>query len=457
MRRLGYLAWGVFAILAMLFYPERAIFTDAAFQNFHMLQDESLFISHGRFGNVIPQLLPWVFMKLGASLNIILLAYSVSFILFFAGLYWVLVTLLKNDFLGWSLILYFCLLAYDSFFHVQSELYQGIAVLLLFFGIVLQQREARWSLIRWIFLIFFMVALAFYHKLVVLFFGFIWAYFWLHDPTIRRKQYLVLLPLMLIIVFGKDMLWQSAYEDNRMDILRQGLMDYFPNFWDMPANWKFLKKCLERFMLFPVFLSILVVWYSRKREFLKLTLILGASLGYLLLVHYSSPNTSFDFYSEVTYLPLGLLVGLPFVFDVLPRLESSFPDKVSLGFSLLLAFRIGFISYNGLNYHIRLSWIQTTTTDLAASAESCCVRMYSNQAPKELVQADWAIAYESLLITALRTPDQQATLFLEDDFLEVYPDLKTGEKFLAPFDQIPFGALNPHFFSLSANVYQLVE
>ena len=453
-RQVGYGVWILFGMLALVFFRERAIFTDAAFQNFHMLQEEAFYIAHGRFGNAIPQLFPWIIMKLGGSLQGIFIAYSLSFILFFAAIYALLVSWLKNDFLGWTLILYFCLLAYDSFFHVQSELYQGIAVLLLTFGLVLKDPAFRRTH-TWALLIPLFILLAFYHKLTILFFFFCWVFFWLYNRELRHSRYVIFLAGFILTVVLKSWLWQSGYEDNRMAILRQGLQDYFPNFWDMPANAKFLKKCVQYYYFFPILFFFLLIFYGRNRRWKKLGLIAVSCLGYILLVHYSSPNTTYRFYAEVTYLPLGLLLGLPLVFDVFPKLGS--PKKLLLILGLILLSRTTAIVTNGMNYKARLEWLQSTLTQAQAREGGALFRQYSGEMDKDKYITDWALPYESLLLSALETPEAQSTLLVDDDFMELYESLQEPGMFLSRFERIPLSDLNPGFFSLTGDQYFLLE
>ncbi|MBR9919953.1 MAG: hypothetical protein GYB31_03880 [Bacteroidetes bacterium] len=456
MRRLGYLIWAALAVLAAIFYPERAIFTDAAFQNFHMLQEEALYISHGRFGNVLPQLLPFLIMKLGIGVNGVLLAYSLSFILFFALIYHLLVRVLKNDYLGWSLILYILLLAYDSFFHVQSELYQGIAVMLLSFGVALQHPEKEWSPAKWGLLLILLFSLAFYHKLTLLFFGYVWGYFLIRDKSLRKWNFILLLPLMILLALVKSQLFQSAYEDNRMSILKQGLTDYFPNFWDMPANAKFLKKCLKQFVFFPILLFFLSFLYIRRKAFTKALWVIGGSLAYILLVHFSSPNTTFDFYSEVTYLPLGLLLGLPFIYDFLTPIYERNSRKIEGAIVAFLLIKVLFIIHVGSQYRNRLQSMNALAGRISAAEKTCCVRDYSEGNKRWLITT-WGVAYESLLYSTIQSPERHYTLLVDDDFMEYYDDLQEGELFLAAFDRIPFGELNARFFRLAPGRYVKIE
>ena len=389
-RKLGYLVWLILAVLAVLFYQERSLFTDAAWQNFKMLQEGEVYISQNRLGNVIPQFLPLLVMKLGASVKAILIAYSLSLLLFYAGVYALLVERLKNEYLGWALILYLTLLSFDSFYHIQSEVYQGTAVLLLLFGVVLRYPALN-NYRQWGILVCLMILLVFYHKLLIVFFAFLWAYLWLWNKDLRHRKYFLLLPLMFLLFWLQGLGWDTAYEDNRMGILRQSLVDYFPNFWDIPANLKFLEKCKTIYYFFPIILLDLTIWYIWKREGLKLGLVWLACIGYILLVHYSSPHTSYRFYAEVTYLSLGLVVGLPLIFDPLVKWQNG---KYTVWILMLIVgARLVPMIQNHNTFENRLEWISGTLDDGQDQHGGQYFRMYSGLVEKDLIVTDWAVPY----------------------------------------------------------------
>ena len=64
-------------------------------------------------------------------------AFSISYILFFLLIYYLLVHYLKNIELGWVLIFLFTLISLDTYYHIQSEFYLELSFLLLAFGVML--------------------------------------------------------------------------------------------------------------------------------------------------------------------------------------------------------------------------------------------------------------------------------------------------------------------------------
>jgi len=134
---MGYLFWVVLLIFSVLYYEERAIFMDGAFQLFEVLNYGFFQIYAYRFTSVLTQAVPLLFSKLGLPLQWSLLSYSVSFIILYGFIYHLIVRYLKNDLLGWAMIFFFSLLVFESFYYPVAELKLGIAFVLLFFAILL--------------------------------------------------------------------------------------------------------------------------------------------------------------------------------------------------------------------------------------------------------------------------------------------------------------------------------
>lgn len=180
LKRLGYWVWGIMLVLALVFYQERAFFMDAGFQLFNLINEECIQVYHYRFVTAIPQIIPYLLLELNAPLWMLAIVFSASYILFFSLVYHVLVHHLKNWQLGWVLIFLFTLISLDTFYHMQSEFYLGLALLILCFGLVLHRpkMEQHWLLPV---LGLMLITVVFSHKLSIIFFVFFWTYFFIEE------------------------------------------------------------------------------------------------------------------------------------------------------------------------------------------------------------------------------------------------------------------------------------
>ena len=82
-------AYLIMLLLSMVFYKERTIFLDAAFNLFYIIKKGTFCIQSNRFGDFFSQLLPVITSRLGLSLNTVLRSYSTSFVIYYFSCYFI--------------------------------------------------------------------------------------------------------------------------------------------------------------------------------------------------------------------------------------------------------------------------------------------------------------------------------------------------------------------------------
>ena len=201
---LGYAALLGLLFFSILFYQERTLFTDIAFQTFLIINNGGFQVMVNRFGAALAQILPVLAFHLKAPLWSILLCYSISFPLLFLFFYWLIVRVLGNLHLGWALVFLFTLIVYDGFYWPSSEQQQGLAFLLVFFAFVLRFPDLRqwWQMLL---AVVGVTTIVFYHPLVFIPFIFLWGYFGGLKKELWHGRYLVLiLSLVFVLVLETE-------------------------------------------------------------------------------------------------------------------------------------------------------------------------------------------------------------------------------------------------------------
>ena len=138
MRYIGYLVLGILLVLSIVFYKERTLFVDIAFQTVKMITEGGWQIQVYRFGSGIVHALPLAAINLKMPLSVVLISYSISFTLLYLILYHITLKWLKNEWMGIAIALLFTLNTYDGFYWATSELQQGLAILIVFFAFLLK-------------------------------------------------------------------------------------------------------------------------------------------------------------------------------------------------------------------------------------------------------------------------------------------------------------------------------
>jgi hypothetical protein len=446
--------------MSLLFYRERAFFMDAGFQFFNMINEEAIQVYHYRFVTGIPQILPWMLVKLGAPLKWVAMCFSASYILFFLLIYHLLVRYLKNDFLGWVLVGLFTFISLDTFYHMQSEFYLGLSLLLLSFGIVLRwgdmekeekiSNQKKWSLP----LLALLVSVGFSHKLSLIFFGFLWAFFWLSKKEFRQIWYWIFLGVFLIIAAIKSIYFTNWYEAAKQVDFQNNWEKFYPDLHTLPSNLIFLERCANYYYLLPILLLLVSIFYIWKKRWLKLIMSWLGILFFILLYNISDPLAAFRFYSEVTYLPLIIFVTVPLFFDLLPYFEKIKWLPYALG--IIIIFRLGVIAKNHQVFENKFTWIENKIEKNKALGTNRFL-MKSADAPQDTLLMEWGTPFTAMHLTALDNPTDAATILVKPNFKWYEDKMEREDVFFSYFNKIlEKEDLNEKYFKLKDGKYILL-
>ena len=430
MKKLGYAVWLVMLVMAIIFYKERAFFLDAGFQLFNMINEERIQVYHYRFVTVLPQILPFLLLKINAPLWILAIAYSASYILFFLLMYHILVHYLKNIALGWVLIFLFTLTSLDTFYHIQSEFYLGLAFLILLFGVVLKNPalNQKW---QWAIIIIHLPTIAFSHKLTLIFFIFTWSFFWLSQKELRQKNYFFFLFAFLIATAIKSIYFTNWYEAAKQADFKTNLELYFPHFQTLPSNFVFLERCIHYYYMLPILLSVVTLFYISRKNWIKTGLTWSFTIGFILLYNISDPGAMHRFYSEVTYLPLIIFVAIPFMFDVFPDLIKK-TKWLPVVLGVLICWRLITISANHQLFENNHIWIKQQFKKAEALNTNRLI-IKSENTPQDTIIMEWGIPFTAMHLSALSGPKNAKTILIMQDF-DWYSDKINGDNlFFSPF------------------------
>lgn len=425
---------------------------DAGFQLFNLINEESIQVYHYRFVTGIPQILPYIFMKTGLPLSAIAVSFSVSYILFFAFIYYLLVQHLKNDFLGWVLILLFTLISYDSFYHMQSEFYLGLSLLILSFGIVLHFPALNQKK-TWLILSLLLITVGFSHKLSLIFFLYLWIFFWLSQKQLRHIRYIFYLVFFILVAGIKSAYFTNWYEAAKQVEFQNNWNNYFPDFHSIPANLIFVKRCIYYYYMLPVIFTIVSIFYLMKKEWLKMLMLWSFSLGYLMLYNISDPLSSYRFYSEVSYLPMTIFLTVPLLFEVVPTVEKY--KWLSFLFLAVLTVRVSTIVNNHQTFTGNLNWIENKINQ---KKEGNRFLLTSQDAPRDTILMEWGVPFSSMHISAMKNPKEAKTLLVMPDFKWYEDKLQQENVFFSPFHKIILTEeMNKDYYDIGEGRYIILE
>jgi hypothetical protein len=455
---IGVIAYLLLGVLAAVFYLERTVFTDIAFHTVTILKKKTLFIQNQRFVAAFTQLFPLAAQGMNLSLKGVLMAYSVGFVAYY-GLIFLAVTLwLRQWKMGLVMLLLSTLMVTDTFYWIQSELPQGLALLALTFAVMLRYRTpegfAGWQL-GLLFVLWFAVAYA--HPMLAFPAFFMLIFFWRKSPSrtaIHPKLVVASgIFVLLILLLKNKVLGSSGYDTEAMSRV-SNLQKLFPNYFDLASNRDFLRWCLTDFYLLPIGFFATEIFYFWQKKWNKLLLFNAFFFAYLLLVNVSIPDGFHRFYLENLYLPLSLFVAVPIVFDVLPRFGEN-GEWPKWGFGLLALCLVVRLVNIGLAHRLwtaRLDWERNFMKENPGK-----LLVPESNVPMDKLLMSWGSSFEFMLLSSLENPSDTRLIAIDEDpnrltWATDRPRAVITEWEMWDYDQLPHRYFNPQDTTLYIKV-----
>jgi hypothetical protein len=461
----------VLLLFAWYFYQERTAFYDLSYHLFYYLKDKALFVlrvlfvQNRRFVAIVTQLPTVLAIKAELPLDIVQQIYSVIFVFYYLIVFLLTAYWFRNEHVALVVTLLFVLLASRTFYWAQSELPQGLAALLLFYGgigrqVPLQRRFSTFALAALI------PVFIFGHPLIILPFLFIWAYDWLLNRRFQDWGYYGMLVLALAMYKLRDALTPpGSYEATHMTF-QPNLIRFFPYYLSLESFDNFWRLCLKDFIALPILLLVLSVFYIRQRNvlaWLRLGLVWASVFGYAFIINVSNPGYTEATYLENLYLPLTLFVAIPFALELLPALEGSWSKRgpiLAIGLlALLFSFRVGVIWYRHTPYTAYQQWLQHLLVYTQQFPERKYLMWPDNVDPYRLRAGWpwWSMATETMMVSARHNPDSVQTVKVGWDMDEMANAGTQPGLLLGPFERINTADLPTAYCRFPNTTYRVLN
>lgn len=414
---LGHLFFLILIILSIVFYKERILHFDSAYYTFNLLFSEDFFIAHDRTVSYASQLLPLFAIKMGWSLKTVLVLYSLSFMLLFYAIYNIIVYGFKNVEGGIFLALCVSLTVRYKFYAAISEVYFSLALAALLIA-WLTKNKAQFpkltNLQNFLIGLFLVFLLTTSHPIIVLpvlsFFAFDlfynkqWKNVWnwgLIAATIGAFAF-------KFIGIQND---SDSYESNRINDTFAQLIDY-QSLFDLKV-WDILQWYFETQYAFPfvVFVISIIILLARKHIMSSIILILSI-LALIVVIMLTFAYVNGKIYAMIDgYLGLvGVVVAIPILYAILKSKQHVLSFIVV---SVLLLYNLHRIYGTRKYFQKREAYIeQKVEQNVLPEQRKLVLRMQDFIWDKYWFY--WALPYETLLLTALESPDKAATIYMAE-------------------------------------------
>ena len=406
---LGSVSFTVLIILATIFYKERTVFTDIAFHLFYIVKEGNFAIQNNRFGAIFTQIFPVIGVKMNASLDSIMLVYSVGFSIYYFIIFILIATVFKNRQLALIMLLWPVLFVSHTFYWIQSELPQGLAFMLLFFSFYDHVVNNNPSSVRWkFFIIIALFIVSGFHPILFIPFTFIVLFKIISLENTKKKEskFLIILSVLLFLFTAIKSLFinTSGYETSALGGLHN-FIKLFPNYITLESNTNFIINCLRLYYFIPILLAIVLYHYYKNGLKSKLWLTITFFFGYLLIVNVSYYHNAPPHYIENLYLPLSIFILFPLIYDVIPNYKYSVQKVLIIFIVFAGIIRIYFIHST---YTERLNW------EINYLEENNKKLLVDNRlVPMDTLIDTWATPYEFWLLSTSQNNESASVIFTD--------------------------------------------
>ena len=396
---IGNITFFILSIMAVVFWRERTIMLDAAFQSFCVINKGVLAIQAQRFGAAFVQLFPLITSKLGLPLKWVLISYSMSFIIFHYALFFICNYILKIKQLAFGILIFTILMTVHTFFWAQNEVVQGTSLVFLYFAFLINKN--RNTKIEWqdyILLILTLLTTVYFHPLTIFVFTFFIIFFFIStDNIISYKKLKLSIIIWLSILLVKILITRiSSYDVGSMERLTNNVKTPLKYLIRGDGVKLFLAHCLDDFAVTILIMFLIVVFYYINNNKKKLLFFFFSCLIYILIVLVSFYDSKDWFYMESQFLPISVIIILPLIFDILPTLNT----RLSLTcVSLLIAFKLLYIIHASQFYTKRLQYLNELL-EYTYKFENTKFMADDEDIDKNKLLMHWGCAYETPTIPA---------------------------------------------------------
>ena len=442
-RLVGHLGFLILMVMSVVLAQERVLFVDSAAQLFEMIQRESFVIYDHRYTMAVTQLLPLIGIKIGLSLPILVVLYSVAAPLL-AYLAYLLLAYRVKDLPLALLLLLPMLCMRHTFFHAISETFSLMIYATLLLALLKHRRN---TLLHAVGVVLCTVACVVMLPVGMFFVVFLLGYHLVSDRL--SVPFIVGTATLLAAVIVKMNLG-SGHDASYMPSVADALYTL-----RHPAEMQVVSHMFYRLFdlyIYPLALYVIVlVWHIRRRQWLRMSYCLAFNVFFFLLTAIVYRADTSSICVERAWLPLIFFAGVPMACEVVPAISRRKQNIALLIFFLALMLDYGKIVNNSRHYRQRLDCLQEI---IESSRKTGNRKLVGNQgfAKERFEVQSWAIAFETLILSSMQGPDGSVTIYFEegDDINVNNPDYSVEDAFLAvPWNRLwNYSTLNPRYFSL---------
>lgn len=437
------LSKAIFAVLLIAsihFYLERTVFLDISFHLFYLMEGDFA-IQNSRFVAFMTQLFPLTGISLGLSLKSILILYSMAFVIVPFFIFLLIRNVVKDKELSLLLALSTFWISTDTFFWIQSELPQGLWVLVLYFALLRKALIQEITFPVQLSVLFLLtLIIVFAHPLIIFPFLYCFIFFGLKYKRTQLIWSQIGIYFSLLVI--KQLFFKSSYDGQAMGGLKNFSL-FFPDYLSLDTNVQFLKYLLNDYYLLLLGAIAVTIFYIKEKNWKQLINFLAFSGFFLLLINVTYAGKSPEkFYIENLYLPLGIILLFPLILDVFSKIKQQ--RTLSLTLACLFLVRMLDIYSTAPQYTERVDYLESISEVMLTNNTAKIVTPASNVDLKKL-KMNWGFTYEMWLISTLKS-GQTISITLEEQKDQFQWTIGRNDAFITNWGVFDYKNLDSRYF-----------
>ena len=460
LRLTGHISFLLLILLSIIYYKERVVFIDTVFQFFKIVNFGKFNIEADRYSAILTQVPLLMGLKAHLSLRSLLFIYSITFTVFYYLIFILCVHVLNNIPAGMTIVFIFLLCITRSFYHISTEIHQGLVYTLLLFAVIYHPFKDNSPWIKYI-LIFTSIILSFFsHPVTFFIILFIFGYYLVDTLNWKNVEiYLGALILILLVLVKLLFTKSNSYESSFFSQLFN-----YKSFSLNPLTYISLKFLVTRsvrlYLWLFMLLTIDIVFLIKQKQVLKLRYILASFAVFLAVILITYGKGDSDVMMERAFMPLSILVALPFIKDVVLKSRDSRTSValISLTMAVLLA---GFLRLNkeGQHFRSKLGYVEQLL-NRADQLQGNKFLLKNTVDVNKSILVPWSFPFTTIIVSSMEGKNKTKTIFL-------YNDISKYREYLTDKTDVFLGApfwlewktedLNHRYFNLPDGPYLILR
>jgi len=397
----------IITVLSLIFYQERILYNDTAASLWDIFRKNSLNVTTNRFVSIFSQFLPLIAYKLGASLKVVMILYSLNFILVPILLSLISIKCFKETNTAWSILLFCVIMSKNLFYYPVSEFRMGLCFLLFYAGYFQYTlyKEQSGSVSFGLISLFFIPVIVFSHPLSVLVFS-AWL-FWQVFLNGKFTHKISLVAILIAISYAtKKIFFYVQYDADKTKGLENFKNLNLTHLFDVGLGGQFISAVKNDYFLIPFLIIILAVVFIRLKKIKAFIVFLCILLSFVMLIAVSFKNEPYNYYIEHMYQPFSFFIALA----VGRYFKEAFDKKLTIPvLAVVFIISVNKIYYGHNFYSKRLQWFR-----------ACFEVMETKNIKKTVVGLDridgwsihgnWLTWLETLMLSSLDNPKDAKTI-----------------------------------------------